>query len=154
MASAQHAYRLTDFEYAPARPARPDVRVLPGGRGRSQGVAPSLLLVANLAAVAMIVATLVCFFRIGFASAAVDSLMKGQELTAGIREARSMGNDLEITQTALSNSATIKSAATGMGMVAPEGVGSLSLEKDIVATDAQGALSLSGSIQNKIETQR
>ncbi|MDD7369579.1 MAG: cell division protein FtsL [Berryella intestinalis] len=151
MASAQTAYRLNDFEYAPQRASRPDVRVVAGTRTDAGSLPPSIFLAAKVIAVAMVVFALVAMVRIGLQSAAVSSAVEGQELSSQIKEARSYGNDLEITQTSLTNNSTLRAIAAGMGMEAPEYTSSIVLEKDVVATDGSGNLSLSQSVRNSVD---
>ena len=66
-----------------------------------------------------------------------------------IANERTLGNDLEVQQSQLSNSTHIhRSAAEGLGMAAPAATESIELGADVVATDASGNLSLSGSLSS------
>ncbi|WP_124061071.1 cell division protein FtsL [Gordonibacter sp. Marseille-P4307] len=151
MASAQTAYRLNDFEYAPQRALRPDVHVVAGTRTDAGSLSPSVFLAAKVIAVVMVAFALIAMARICLQSAAVSSAVEGQQLSSQIKDARSYGNDLEITQTSLTNNSTLRSVAAGMGMEAPESASSIVLEKDVVATDEAGNLSLSRSVRNSVD---
>lgn len=155
MAGAQGAYRLYDLpERAPERVSSPSVRALPGGRAaRENALSPAIVTAAKLTAIVMVVLAVVCFARLSLASATVTTMIQSDATSSAISEARAQGNDLEVEQTVRSNSATLKAAAADMGMVAPESFATIVLDKDVVATDAEGALSLSESVKNVVEAQ-
>lgn len=155
MASAQAAYRLYDEASTRQRvSARPRVRVVPGTRPASAPLPASLYTLAAAAAVVMVVIALVCVARLTLNSATVSSLMHSDAVAAQIGEARSEGSALEIAQTSLGNSVTLKAQATNLDMAAPAEVSTLVLDEDIVATDAQGGLSLADSVGRLIASER
>ena len=101
----------------------------------------------------MVVLAIVFFARLSLASATVTTMIQSDATSSAISEARAQGNDLEVEQTVRSNSATLKAAAADLGMVAAESSETIVLDKDVVATDAEGALSLSESVKNAVEAQ-
>ena len=125
MANAQQAYRLDAFPmYEPSR-----------ARSSKSDVAA------------------LCFARIALTNATVSTMIESDALSAQISEARSTGTSLEMEQSTLSNTAAINSAAKRLGMTAPYEVGTIALSPDVVATDANGSLSLSGTVKNVVGTQ-
>lgn len=144
--SAAPAYSYQYPERAPER--APRVRVVPGRGTRTsiETLAPSVIFLAKTVAVVLVVLTLLCFVRIGLASASVTTSLQSQEIAAKIDGARSSGSELEVAQSSLSNPTRVKQAAAGLGMESPESVDTITLDRDVVATDAQGNLSLSQSV--------
>lgn len=135
-------------ERAPERAPRERISVVPGrGTRTSTPTLPSgVVFLAKAAAVVLVVVALVGFARITLSAAAVTTSMQTQELKNNISAARSDGASLEVSQSLLSNPTHVKQQATGLKMSAPETVGVIELEKDIVVTDENGALSLSKSV--------
>lgn len=159
MATAQHAYRLdTHPDRAPERSRNTTPRVVvTGGRQRQaqqeQAAATSMaIVIAKVAAVLIVVIAALAFGRIALQSAAVTTLIEADAYSTQIAEARSVGVSLEMEQSVLSNTYAINAAAKRLGMSAPVEVGTLALSPDVVVTDADGALSLSGSAQVLAET--
>ena len=137
--SAAPAYRPeteSDFEVIPGRRTRPEVVELP---------ASVMTLARVMVVVAFVVAVIACV-RVGLSAMSVSTLIEVSELSEQIELARTTGNDLEVVQTQLSNSTHIKLEATSLGMAAAEQTSVVTLSADVVATDEQGNLSLSGSI--------
>ena len=154
MANAQQAYRLDTFPmYEPgrARSSQSDMRVVRGG-ANAQPKVNILVEIAKMAAIVLVVAAL-CFARIALTNATVSTMIESDALSAQISEARSTGTSLEMEQSTLSNTAAINSAAKRLGMTAPYEVGTIALSPDVVATDANGSLSLSGTVKNVVGTQ-
>ncbi len=85
--------------------------------------------------------------RVSFTAMSTAIAMNTSELSSQIETARDEGNDLEVMSSQLATSARIKLEATSLGMAAPETTTVISLEPDIVVTDEEGNLSLSGSIE-------
>ncbi len=132
--------------YAPG--SAPDFDVIPGRRSRSEVVElpASIMTIARvIVVVAAIVAVIACV-RVGLSAMSINTSIATSELSSQIETARTAGNDLEVMQSQLSNSTHIKLEATGLGMAAPESTTVVTLSPDVVATDAQGNLSLSGSL--------
>lgn len=108
---------------------------------------PSQVIVAAKAVVAIAFAfALVCCVRVALTAASVSTSLESSSLSTQIETARSAGNDLEVQQSQLSNSMHVRLAATSLGMAAPAETAVVTLPPDVVATDASGALSLSGSL--------
>lgn len=149
MAGAAPAFSYNYPERRPERPQRPPVRVVPGRRTvtQTQGVPSAVILLAKIAAVVLVLGSLLCFARIGLASAAVTTSLESQQLSSQISNARSGGNNLEVVQSSLSNPTHVKTEASRLEMVAPETVGTITLGTDVVAVDSQGDLSLSESMR-------
>lgn len=84
--------------------------------------------------------------RISLSSLAVSAAIEANQLSNDIDAARETGNSLEVEQSTLSNPTRIKTEATKLGMNAPENTHFMALPQDIVVTDEQGNLSLSGSV--------
>lgn len=141
------------YLYGSAAPAyrpesEPEFGVIPGHRSRSEVVElpASIMTIARVVvAVAVVIAAIACV-RVGLSAMSVNTSIATSELSSQIESARTTGNDLEVKQSQLSNSTHIKLEATGLGMAAPSETTVVTLEPDVVATDAQGNLSLSGSL--------
>lgn len=143
----------SDYLYGSTAPARrseqaPDFNVIPGRRSGSDVVVlpTSIVGIAKIIAVVAVVLALVCCVRVGLAAASVTTSMESDALSAQIETARSTGNDLEVQQSQLSNSMHIRLEAASLGMAAPAQTEKVTLSQDLVALDASGSLSLSGSI--------
>lgn len=153
---AQAAYRFDAYPMQqPERSARPDVRVVPGKREHSKTEAKPVTgsLVFRLVIGVMVVITLTCFATIMLKTATSSVLGDTRSIESSMNTMKSDSTTLEVQNSALSSTATIKAHAEKIGMSAPYEVGTIVLQKDVVATDAQGALSLSGSIKNAAEIQ-
>ena len=134
-------------ERAPERAPRERISVVPGRGTRTQTptLPSSVVFLAKVAAVVLLVVSIVGFVRIGLMSATISTTMQSSELTSQISDARSSGAALEVSQSTLSNP-KVKQQANKLGMAAPETTGVIDLGKDVVATDESGALSLSKSV--------
>lgn len=134
-------------ERAPERSPRERISVVPGRGTRTQTpTLPSNVVFLAKAAVVLLVVSLVGFARIGLMSATISTTMQSSQLTSQISDARSSGAALEVSQSTLSNPTKVKQQAGKLGMAAPETTGVITLDKDVVATDESGALSLSKSV--------
>ena len=159
MALGTSAYRLDAFPlYEPqersSRSERADVRAVRTGDGRRADANASLLVTAaKLAAVVLVVVTMLGFARIALTSAAVATLIESDAISSQIEEARSTGVSLEMEQSVLTSPTSLKSAVKRLGMVAPAEVGTINLGVDVVALDAEGSLSLSESVKNVTQAQ-
>lgn len=125
-----------DFEVIPGRGRFADVVTLPA----------SVMGVAKVVVAAALVIAMLCCVRVGLSAASVTSSIAADELSTKIENARSYGSDLEVQQSRLSNSTHIRVEAASLGMAPPVNTESVVLPADVVTTDAQGNLSLSGSI--------
>ena len=135
-------------ERAPERSPRERISVVPGRGTRTQTptLPSNVVFLAKAAAVVLLVVSLVGFARIGLMSATISTTMQSSQLTSQIRDARSSGAALDVSQSTLSNPTKVKQQAGKLGMAAPETTGVITLDKDVVATDESGALSLSKSV--------
>ena len=135
-------------ERAPERSPRERISVVPGRGTRTQTptLPSNVVFLAKAAAVVLLVVSLVGFARIGLMSATISTTMQSSQLTSQISDARSSGAALEVSQSTLSNPTKVKQQAGKLGMAAPETTGVITLDKDGVATDESGALSLSKSV--------
>ena len=140
------------YEPGRARSSQSDVRVVRGGANAQPSV-NILVEIAKMAAIVLVVVAALCFARIALTNATVSTMIESDALSAQISEARSTGTSLEMEQSTLSNTAAINSAAKRLGMTAPYEVGTIALSPDVVATDANGSLSLSGTVKNVVGTQ-
>lgn len=146
--SAVPAYSYPQPQRRPQRAPRPDVRAIPGGRrGQEQGVSSRALALARIAAIALVAFALICCVRVALSAATVTTAMETQQLNQQIAQVREKSNALEVTHSTLANPANVKTAAAGMGMVAPETTEYLDLGVDVVATDEAGNLSLTQSLE-------
>ncbi len=139
--------------YAPVAPRRQPKRrvdVVPGGaKGRAQQTSPAhafALKFAKATIVAVIVFAVVGFGRISLSAATVAEALQAREVTNQLEDSRSSINQLEVTQSTLSNPTRIKNEAAALGMTTAAETIVLDLSGDVVATDADGNLSLSGSL--------
>lgn len=155
MANSSVAYRwdaYPDFRQENQRSA--DVRaVRTGGRAQPDSHADLLVLAAKLAAVVLVLVAALSFGRIALTNAAVTTMMESDTISSQITEARSTGVSLEMEQSVLSSKSALNAAIKRLGMSAPATVGSIALSPDVVATDANGDLSLSGSVKNVVGAQ-
>ena len=126
----------SDFEVIPGRRSTSEVETLPAS---FIGAAKTIVVAA------LILATLGCV-RVGLSAASVTCSIASDDLSVQIESARSYGSDLEVQQSRLSNSTHIRVEAANLGMGAPSSTEVVVLAPDIVATDAEGDLSLAGSI--------
>ena len=101
----------------------------------------------------LVVVAVVCCVRIALTSATVTTMIESDELSTQIAEARSVGTGFEVEQSGLLSSTMLSSAAKRMDMITPYEVGAIALPADVVATDADGNLSFSGTIRNVIAAQ-
>lgn len=156
MASGNLAYQLDAYpNLAPERERGGMRAVRTGTRQQEQRNAQAALLVtaAKLAAVVLVLVAALSFARIALTNAAVTTMIESDALSAQIAEARSSGVSLEMEQSVLSSKSALNGAVKRLGMAAPATIGSITLDPDVVALDAQGNLSLSGSVKNVVGTQ-
>ena len=147
MALAQQAYRFDSYPDLTAEIL--DSRGIRATRtgSREQNSATSLLITAaKLVVVVLLVIAALSFARIALTSATVSTMIQSDAISGEIADARSTGVSLEMEQSVLSNTSAIKQAATRLGMAAPYEVGTIELAPDVVATDAAGNRSLSGTV--------
>lgn len=155
MASTNLAYRYDAFAAAPERRSRrSDVRAVRTGTHVSSDAQRSrnelLVTAAKAAAVLFVFVAALCFARIALTNAAVTTLIESDEISAQISAARSSGVGLEMEQSVLSSNSALNAAMKRLHMAAPAEVGTLALEPDVVAVDANGVLSLSDTVKNVV----
>ena len=153
MAQAERAYRIPAYtEPAHVSTRRRNLRADRTG-SPEQATTPLLVTFARMVAIILVVITALSFVRIALTNATVVTMIESDAISSQIADARSTGVGLEMEQTVLTNSSAIKVAAKRLGMAAPYEVGSIILPPDVVATTADGALSLSGTVSNLVGTQ-
>ena len=101
---------------------------------------------AKIAAIVFVVVAAIACVRVGLASASISTCIESESISANIESARSAGSDLEVQRSFLSNTSHVRVAATQLGMAEPVAATTITLAPDIVAVDAAGNLSLSGSM--------
>lgn len=142
MAQAAPAYRYP--ERIPER--SPRIRVVPG-KGRQpeqQPLSPQVMRFARMFVAFLVVFAVIGFVRVGLASATVTTAIESDTVSTQIESARAEGNELDVRQSYLSNPSQVKMiASTQLGMGEPAETLTVTLGKDVVATNAQGDLSLS-----------
>lgn len=125
-----------------------DLEVRAGGARNVESKAlPGVAVMAIKAMAAFVVVfALVGVGRISLSSISVAAAIEANQLSQDIYAAREAGNSLEVEQSMLSNPTRIKTEATKLGMNEPSQTHFIVLPEDVVVTDAEGNLSLSGSI--------
>lgn len=147
-ARPDRGYRRERYDDRQARrDRRPEIGVIPGRGHQAQAepLSASVIFCAKALAVMLVVVAVLGCARIALSSATVATALETRELSSQIDTARSEGNALEVVQSSLSNPTRVKDAATLLGMSAPAYVANIDLSGDVVVTDEQGSLSLSGS---------
>lgn len=147
--SAYPAYNYDSTARQQQEFERFDIEVVPGG-GRDAAKQPSIDPVIAVFA-RVLIAVVVVFASIGgiritLSSATIAAAMEANQISTSIEEARAAGSAYEVQQSTLSNPTRIKGEATGLGMSTPDQTVFISMPADIVAKDAEGNLSLSGSM--------
>ncbi|WP_080803462.1 cell division protein FtsL [Arabiibacter massiliensis] len=147
-AAPAYSYYPERIERIPERAPRERISVMPGRGPRTQAPAlpASVVFLAKALAAVLLVVAVVGVVRIGFTAATVTTSMQSQELSSQIEQARASGADLEVSQSLMASPARVKQEAEALKMSEPASVGTIELEQDVVATDAEGDLSLSGSV--------
>ena len=148
--SAQPAYSYSAPKATPSLPLAPHVHVTPGRKAQA---APS---VKPSSVIALLATTLLVFMLIGcariyFRSQAVVSSQETTRLESMIQNVRSTGAELEVARSSVSNPEKINRQAKDLGMVAPEEIGTIVMEQDVVVIDDSGSLSLSESLVSAVE---
>lgn len=163
--SVAYKYDSLDFDYeeglgdgtygaqaSPARKGKPkrQLGVVPGGaHGRDQERSTEHALAAKVAkatVAAVVVFAAIGFGRITLSAATVAEALEAREITTNLEIVRSNISDLEVQQSSLSNPTRIKTEAAELGMAAPATSTVIDISGDVVVTDEDGNLSLTGSI--------
>ena len=153
MAIADRAYRSHAFAEEANAP-RHERRLSVERTGSAEQPSTSILItIAKMAAIVLVVITVLSFARIALTNAAVVTMIESDTLSSQISAARTTGVSLEMEQSVLSNTSAIKAAAKRLGMAAPFEVESIILTPDVVATASDGSLSLSKTVSNLVESQ-
>ena len=153
MANTNLAYQLDAYPNLAPERERTSIRAMRTGtrQDASRNAQASLIVTAaKLAAVVLVLVAALSFARIALTNAAVTTMIESDALSAQIAEARSSGVGLEMEQSVLSSKSALNGAVKRLGMAAPAVVGTITLDPDVVALDAQGNLSLSGSVKNVV----
>ncbi len=149
MASAARAYQASRYERV-YQPSRPNVRVRTTPAKQAQRASESTRTLTMLAIFSAVIAMVVALFAICHVlldSASVTLSMETQKVSANLTDARYEGSLLEVEVSALSNPTRIQEAADELGMISPESATVIKLGEDVVVTNAQGELSLAGSLE-------
>ncbi|MDO4503279.1 MAG: cell division protein FtsL [Coriobacteriia bacterium] len=154
MAAPAYSYASTARTLAPQRERtrrperRPDVRVVPGSRQRTQSrpLAGSSIKTAFVIGAALAVIAALCVARLFFAAGAASVSMETNQVSSNLDQARSVSSQLEVQTTSLANPERVKAEATKLGMVLPYDTATIVLPEDVVATTEDGSLSLSESL--------
>ncbi|MDD6786143.1 MAG: cell division protein FtsL [Eggerthellales bacterium] len=146
MATAARAYDSFGYERA-YQPSRPDVRVRPGRKQQEQPSMGMWVTAAVIAAAMSLVVALFAVAHVWLDSASVSLSVQAQTVSNDLIEVRHAGSLLEVEVSALSNPARIQEAANALGMISPETATIIKLGEDVVVTNAQGDLSLAGSLK-------
>lgn len=80
-------------------------------------------------------------------SASVSLSVEAQQVSNNLVDARYEGSLLEVEVSTLSNPTRVQNAAQDLGMISPDNATVILLGHDVVVTNAQGELSLAGSLQ-------
>lgn len=111
------------------------------------------MLFAKIVIAAILAFAVIGVLRITLSSATVALALETKQIDAQIEDARDVGSALEVEQSSLSNPTRIKQEAASIGMAAPASTTFMDLSGDVVATDGQGNLSLSASIETMCQQQ-
>lgn len=143
------AYRYDTAVQQPLREhVQPPVRVVPGRKQEKQaGLSDLHVLVVKIFAAVLAVVLCIGFIQVGLASAAYSAASASSELRSEIATMRSEGQSLAVQKSLIASPSNLRTiAADQLKMAAPASTATLTLEKDVVAFDASGNLSLVGSI--------
>lgn len=143
------AYRYDNYDYAEARPNpqyRPDISVIPG-RGPLPRVDSRVFVLLRVAVAVLVILGIAGVARLYFIGEAVTASVTHEALAMDVNTARAEGSALEVQASNLSNPAYVRDyAASKLKMSAPVMVETMELGEDVVVVDADGDLSLSGSL--------
>lgn len=139
--------------YSPEPQRRKSFEVVPGGapRTNSNAASETVLIFAKILIAVVLVFAFISVFRISLSSATVALAIESKTLDTQIEDARDAGSALEVQQSSLANPSRIKSEASSIGMSVPSAITYLDMSGDIVTTDANGNLSLAGSVNELVE---
>lgn len=151
--AAQQAYRTGIRSNRAPEFQAPSVRVTRTGGSAQESTTPILVTAAKMAAVVLVVIAALAFARIALTSATVSTMIESDTLSANIQDARSTGVALEMEQSVLSNPYAISATAKKLDMSTPWTIETIALAPDVVAVNANGGLSLSGTVNNFVEIQ-
>ena len=146
-AAPKHDFYNDALTRRESRHAR-DFEVVPGGHRHQQASAAYdiAMRAARIALIAVLVFAFVGFARITLSSATITEAVKTTELESGISELKSDISHMQAEKSSLSNPVKIKSDASALGMISPYETVIVTLEKDVVAIEEDGSLSLTKSL--------
>ena len=141
------AYRYDNYAQTSPQPEyRPRISVIPG-RGPAPRVDSRVFVLLRVAVAVLVILGIAGVARIYFIGEAVTASVANQELSMDVNAARAQGSALEVQASNLSNPTYVRDyAANKLKMQAPATVETMQLGEDVVVVDADGALSLSGSL--------
>ena len=149
--AGEPAYRYDSYNYGTSAPAprhqqRPRISVIPG-RGPEPSLDPRVHVLVRVVVTIALILAVAGLVRVGLASAAVSANITYDNLTMEVNAARAESGELEVQASNLSNPAYVREyAASKLGMEAPATVETITLGSDVVVVNADGDLSLSGSL--------
>lgn len=123
------------------------IGVIPGGAREERAASHGAILFARVLVALIVAFALIGCVRISLSSATVAAAMEASEIDDMISEARDVGSQLEVTQSSLANPTRVKRDAIAIGMRSPTSASFIDISGDIVVKDAEGRLSLSGSVE-------
>lgn len=128
------------------RPGARGLEVVPGGARDERAASSGAVLFARVLVIFIVAFALIGCVRISLSSATVAAALEANAIADQIDEARDAGSQLEVTQSSLANPTRIKRDAVAIGMHSPATSSFIDISGDIVVKDADGRLSLSGSV--------
>lgn len=122
------------------------------GQAQSRGIlqtsalSPTLLVFAKYAAAVVIFLAVVAFVRVGLSSATISKGIESQQISSQIETELTNKNALEVQDSVEGNSTKVRQAAEKLGMITPPSIETIKLEKDVVARNDDGDISLVESL--------
>lgn len=113
---------------------------------QTSALSPTLVTFAKFAAVIVVFIAIVAFVRVGLSAATISKGIESQQINAQINKELVNKNGLEVQDSTLGNSSKVRASAEKLGMVSPNIIEPIKLDKDVVAQDEEGNLSLVKSL--------
>lgn len=113
---------------------------------QSSAMSPTLVTFAKFSAALVIFIALIAFVRVGLTSQTISKGIESQNITAQIDQELTTKNGLEVQASTLGNSSKVREGAEKLGMITPATIETIKLEKDVLAKNEDGSLSLVNSL--------
>lgn len=126
--------------------SRPGIRVQAGGHQQERAASTGAVLFAKVLIAFIVAFALIGCVRITLSSATVATAMEASQIDDQIDAAREEGSKLEVAQSSLANPTRVKRDAMAIGMRSPAAASFIDITGDVVVKDADGRLSLAGSL--------